>query len=732
MLLPVNHFYRFGKFAVDADQKVLFHEDQPLRVTPKVFDTLLILLESHHRIVEKEELMRRLWPDVFVEETNLTFNIQQLRKALGDSAQQPIYIETVPRRGYRFIATVQEGLAGAGLPPGSQTRAPREAVLVPQNASDAQPEPAAAPTASVFPRHMFARQVMGKGLVLILVLTLAGLLVWRFSPSLANVLSYRTSLTNSPKPGANLKFEKLTGTGESRLAALSTDGKYLAYTRRLKDTSSIWLRQLVTNTNIEIVPAGSLIYGLAFAHSSAYLYFVRSEPRALQRVSLLGGAPSKIVETLEGDFAISADDRQIAFIRTNINHGGQLEYALLLASLESGGERLLLKSPYPYVLDVPVWSPAGDAILCSYGSSTAASQTVSLIEVSVADGVKKELSPERFFHINKMSWLPDKSGLLMSARKNLAHPNQLWQVSYPGMQIHQFTADVNDYLDLSIATQAGTIAATQSTRICDIWVGSNGETRNLKKIAPAIDTLNWTPDGRLIYTSTASGNKNLWIMQPDGTQQRQLTNDPVVDTQPAVTADNRYIVFHSNRTGAAQIWRMELDGSNPLPLTHGTANVNPSLTPDGKWVLFNTPDNWHLWKVSIDGGEPVRLTDFIAARPAVSPDGKTIACIGRTGTKRELLLLPLEGGPPRKRFDVVSQTPRLQWTSDGQFVMYLAERNGEALLVKQGLRGGLPQTLLNLGENNLFDFSYAADGKALAVTRGNWQHDIVLLHNQQQ
>src|SRR5437016_14147817 len=109
MSLAINHFHRFGEFTVDGDQKVLLRNDSPLPLAPKVFDTLLILLDSRGRIVEKEELMKRLWPDSFVEESNLTFNIQQLRKALGDNARQPRFIETVARRGYRFIAEVKQG-----------------------------------------------------------------------------------------------------------------------------------------------------------------------------------------------------------------------------------------------------------------------------------------------------------------------------------------------------------------------------------------------------------------------------------------------------------------------------------------------------------------------------------------------------------------------------------------------------------------------------------------------
>src|SRR5262245_41196573 len=103
----INQLYRFGDFTLDTDQRVLLRLGKPLPLTPKVFDTLLILVENSGRVIKKDELMRRLWPDTFVAEANITFNIQQLRKFLGDDARRPRYIETVSRRGYRFIAKVE-------------------------------------------------------------------------------------------------------------------------------------------------------------------------------------------------------------------------------------------------------------------------------------------------------------------------------------------------------------------------------------------------------------------------------------------------------------------------------------------------------------------------------------------------------------------------------------------------------------------------------------------------
>src|SRR5688572_25015479 len=112
---PNNHFYRFGEFTLDADQRVLLRQGKPLLLAPKVLETLMTLVQNSGRIIDKEELMTRVWPDTFVEESNLTYTIVQLRKTLGDDARHPRYIETIPKRGYRFIRDVEEVLSDMGI-----------------------------------------------------------------------------------------------------------------------------------------------------------------------------------------------------------------------------------------------------------------------------------------------------------------------------------------------------------------------------------------------------------------------------------------------------------------------------------------------------------------------------------------------------------------------------------------------------------------------------------------
>src|SRR6266581_6304231 len=108
MSVTLKHFYKFDPFILDVEERVLLRDGRPVAVTPKVFDTLLLLVENQGCVVTKQKILDTLWPDVFVEESNVTFNITMLRKALGDTKREPLFIETVPRRGYRFKTDVRE------------------------------------------------------------------------------------------------------------------------------------------------------------------------------------------------------------------------------------------------------------------------------------------------------------------------------------------------------------------------------------------------------------------------------------------------------------------------------------------------------------------------------------------------------------------------------------------------------------------------------------------------
>src|SRR5215813_13399380 len=224
-----NHLYKFGDFEIDVDQRLLFRANELVSLTPKVFDTLLILVESNGRVVEKEELKRRLWPDTFVDEANIAFNIQQVRKCLNDDARSPRYVGTVTRRGYRFLADV-------------------EVVSNNDTPTSTTDSPAPVTTGGRKRLTVFAAATL-------IVLIGAGLIAWSIFRRKANIEN-KSAVSKS-----GLKLEQLTATGQSNLVALSPDGKYLAYQRASEKKAGVWLRHLEANTNVEIIPPTGHIFG---------------------------------------------------------------------------------------------------------------------------------------------------------------------------------------------------------------------------------------------------------------------------------------------------------------------------------------------------------------------------------------------------------------------------------------------------------------------------------------
>src|SRR5689334_19121990 len=133
MLWPDNHLYEFGPFVLDAHSRILLRDGVTVRLTPKAFETLLVLVQHGVQVVDKEQLLKEVWPDTFVEEGSLSRNIHELRKALGDDTSQPCYIETIPKRGYRFLAPLKVSvLDGAHVGPAAvaeETTLPRDTAL---------------------------------------------------------------------------------------------------------------------------------------------------------------------------------------------------------------------------------------------------------------------------------------------------------------------------------------------------------------------------------------------------------------------------------------------------------------------------------------------------------------------------------------------------------------------------------------------------------------------------
>ena len=191
------------------------------------------------------------------------------------------------------------------------------------------------------------------------------------------------------------------------------------------------------------------------------------------------------------------------------------------------------------------------------------------------------------------------------------------------------------------------------------------------------------------------------------------------------------MVFSSDRSGRSNIWRMNLDGSSPTQLTHGDADVYPQISPDGKWLIYESVSSGKLRivKQSLDGGTPQPVTERTVSRPIISPDGKWIAVyfFDDTTSRFELAVVPMEGGEPTKLSYLVDSA--FGWMPDSKAVAYVDDRNGVSNLWSQTLDGHPPKQITTFTEGTIFNFAWSGDGNQLFLARGEINSDVVLINN---
>jgi TolB protein len=279
-----------------------------------------------------------------------------------------------------------------------------------------------------------------------------------------------------------------------------------------------------------------------------------------------------------------------------------------------------------------------------------------------------------------------------------------------------------------------------------VWLAPNGDANRATRTTSGAgqvdgrDGLAWTPDGKIVYASNASGNLDLWMMNADGSQQRQLTENSRINNDPAVSPDGRYIIFTSDRAGTPNIWRTDIGGSNPKQLTSGSGEDNSQCSPDGQWVVYTLlgAGKPTLWRVSIDGGASQQLTDKYTAAAVFSPDGKSVAALYREeqpNSPLKLAIFPLAGGQPTRVFDApvfteeVSRIPPPRWTADGRALTYVVTSAGVSNIWLQPINGDAPRQLTTFKSDRIFFFDWSQDGKQLLVARGLVASDVVLISN---
>jgi serine/threonine protein kinase/Tol biopolymer transport system component len=534
----------------------------------------------------------------------------------------------------------------------------------------------------------------------------------------------------------NMKIMRLTNEGNVGNAAISPDGKYLAYSVSEDGKLSIWTKHLATDSQTQIVPPVE-VGGLnpnTFTHDGGYIYYTRHDQQnpqgTLYQVPVLGGASKKILTNIAFPISLSPDGRQIAFGRY---YADSNEDELLVANADGTNERSLLRPKTLWLSEAAAtWSPDGKVLAVGYGQRDVGDRMVVAL-VSVADGRVKLMPTPRWFHIGQIAWFNEGSGLVLQVQEQEFGKLQIWQLSYPGGEARRITNDLSSYNgNLTLTASGNALVTVQDEMTSRIWIAVGGKASSAREVTSrkngqdGLGGLMWSPDGRVIYGNNIEGKKNVWIMNADGSAAKPLT-DSTADSYsslPEVTSDGRYVVFISTRTGQWQLWRTDIDGNNPKQLSEERDGAGSfCISPDGQWVIYS-PFPSGISKVSINGGTPTKLIDKPGGYTQISPDGRLLAYyfVGK------ITVTTFDGGAPIKTFGMPGTSgPLFYFSHDGHALIYINTQNGVSNLWSQPLDGEAPKQITNFKSDLIYRFAYSRDGKQLVLARGNVSRDAVMI-----
>lgn len=763
-----NVSYEFEDYRLDVGKRVLLRRGQPVPLTPKAFDTLLVLVRNSERVVGKDELLKEVWRDTSVEEATLTQNVFTLRRALGHGEDGELFIKTIPRYGYRFVAGVRKLLEDVEAPSemnrrrladgetgradaygaGGAARSASSGMSAYAGSMQTAAAPGSSPSSDahrpVSRPHLFGGRKRRSLLLLILI----------FVAIAAALLFYKVAGIKGPRlqaaPLSAARITKLTSHGKVVRAVISADGKYVAYARQEgNERQSLWIKQVKGSNNLEVAPPAAVTFqGITFSPDGESIYYVAYQsgnPLAvLYRVPVLGGTVSQILLDVDSAVTFSPDGKRLAFMRNNL---ARRVTSLITANADGTGERIVAESVGAgfFSGEGPAWSPDGKEIACAAGDFDEAGAYMTVIAVPADGGTVRPLTSHRWAEVGQVAWLADRSGIILDGwdMQVSALSRGLWEVSLPDGTARTLTNDLNDYKGVSVTRNSDEIVTIKAERAANFWVTSEGDFSRATQVTsgggdPYGEQLGmaWTPDGRIVYSSTTGGSLSLWVMNADGSDQKQLTADQSQEFRPNVAPDGQFAVFTSLRGGSPHVWAVDMDGKNLRQLTNGHAETWPLVTPDNRWLVYVSADEKYkptLWKAPLGGGDSIRLSDYSATRPSVSQDGNMVACFYRERPDAPLRLsvIPLNGGEPVRVFDIPPATEifaGVQWTTDGRGLVYVDTVNDVSNVLLQPLDGGAPRQMTRFTSDNIYRFALSKDGKRAAFERGVENSDVVLIN----
>jgi Tol biopolymer transport system component/DNA-binding winged helix-turn-helix (wHTH) protein len=712
---------RFGLFEADLATGELRKRGRKIPLQDQPFRVLALLLLRPGELVSREEFQRALWPgDTFGDfDEGLNKAIQKLRQVLDDSSDNPRFVETLPRKGYRFIAPVDRPaveVTAAKVHP-----APMESGAIGPQATE-----------PVQPRSADVLKWVLLGVVSVALVVLAAVYLWVFRPASRTTLK-TVPLTSYP--------------GRQITPAFSPDGKQVAFAwdGERGGNFDIYIKLLDAGEPLRLTNNPASESGPAWSPDSRYIAFCRelSDHAEILMIPALGGAERKLGESAgcgQSGLSWSPDGKYLALEDKNTPRES---YSIFLLSVETGAKRKLTSPPTESLDSIPTFSPDGKIIAFDRYASEANDEIYLL---SLASDGRPLGDPRQLTHgeraISGLDWTADGRRIVYSSGQTGS--TNLSTIPAAGGVPDRTTVTGENATELSISRTGSRLVYERSTFDSNIWriPGPNssdtkGAPSRFIASTQADAEPQFSSDGtKIAFSSSRSGKYEIWVCDNEGRNPVQLTsfNGPEVGS-PRLSPDARWIAFDSDKAGKYDIYVVSTAGGQPHRLTSGPSlNERPSWSQDGRWIYFgsNRSGGWQIWKQPAQGGTAVPVEKTEGADEAFeSLDGKFVyfAKVDVPGIWK----VPAAGGEESLALD---QGRRSVWALTGQGICFfeLSNSTGPALKFYNFATGKVTllrelskDALIEMGETEL---TVSSDGRWILYTQlDQFASNLMLVEN---
>ncbi|HQU84888.1 MAG TPA: winged helix-turn-helix domain-containing protein [Pyrinomonadaceae bacterium] len=625
--LQTNRFYDFGAFRLDAKKRRLLRGEEIIPLTPKEFELLFVLVKNAGKVVEKDDLLDEIWKDTFVEEGTLTRNISWLRRKLAANVDEKNikFIETVPKRGYRFLPEIKiESEQPLVIEEQTLTRIRIEETLtIPDQKIEAEiivPQIAASNEYALIQNSKFKIQ-NSKSNRLYLAFALIIFAVLGF-------FAYRAVFqTSETTPILVSKIAPFSGlTGREDMPSFSPDGKQIAFSWNggEADTLSIYVKLIGAGEPLRLTNSAQNDLYPTFSPDASQIFFVRAFPTHSEVIAIpaLGGAERKICELKSyASLSFAPDGNTLAI--GDADESGKI-FAVYLLDLRTGEKRRLTNPSETSLDNTPRFSPDGKQIAFLRSSGDFVQE---LMIVSSTGGEPRQITNDKA-RIRNLGWSADgKNIYFVSFRAN--NQSNLWQISASGGEPRLVSTGGKNMRNMAVSPDRKTVAFVEETEDSNIRrINSDGTAQKFIASARGDHSPHIAPDAsRIAFVSDRSGHGEIWIADADGKNQRQLTFSEVSAGSPRISPDGKTVLFDKQTGESSNIFTVSIEGGEPRRIAETAArDILPAWSADGKTIFFtsNRSGDFQLWKIPANGGEAVQLTKQGAFESFAAPDGKTI------------------------------------------------------------------------------------------------------------